>query len=165
MTPVYQTLFNAGTVKGELPGNCLQAAIASLLDMRLDDIPHFMSYGDDDWFKRYKEFLHESGYHYERTLHNPRDIGYDGCHKTWASIIKKLKGVNGYFLATVHSPTYFTPELVCAFETTPTHAVIIDRDFNIVHDPNPNNKGIKEYPMPKFLWPNGIMAYDVINKR
>lgn len=163
MTPVYQTIFNAGTEKDQLPGNCLQATVASLLDLRLEEVPYFMVH--EDWFSKMREFLLSQGYHYERSMHNPRDLGYDGCHKTWYRTIKKLSGINGYFMATVHSPKFYTPEAVCAFSGMPTHAVIIDREFNIVHDPNPNYAGTKEYLMSRSLWPNGVMAYDVINKR
>jgi hypothetical protein len=161
MTPVYQTIFNSGKEKDELPGNCLQASVASLLDLPLDEVPHFLTH--EDWFGKLREFLKEQGYHYERSMHNPRDLGYDGCFKTWVRAIEKLKGVNGYFLATVHSPKYWTSDAVCAFNGMPVHAVIIDRQFNIVHDPHPINAGMKEYPMHRALWPNGIMAYDVIN--
>lgn len=163
MTPVYQTIINCGDDKEQLPGNCLQAAVASLLDLNLDEVPHFLVHGDE-WFERMKIFLNEKGYYYERSMHNPRDLGYDGCHKTWWRTIKKLAGIEGYFLATVHSPKYWTAEAVCSFEGMPVHAVIIDRDFNIVHDPNPNYAGTKEYPMSNSLWPNGVLAYDVINK-
>lgn len=162
MTPVYQTIFNAGTDKTQTPGNCLQAAVASLLDLQLEEVPHFLCY--EDWFVRMKQFLSDEGYAYNRSMHNPRDAGYDGCHKTWWKTIKHLKGVNGFFLAEVHSPKFFTAEAVCAFKGMPTHAVIIDRDFNIVHDPNPNYADTKEYPMSRILWPNGVLSYEVIYK-
>jgi predicted XRE-type DNA-binding protein len=37
MTPVDQTLFNSETTQG----NCMQAAVASLLDLPLSEVPHF----------------------------------------------------------------------------------------------------------------------------
>ena len=42
------------------------------------------------------------------------------------------KGVNGYFYAGVHSQTF----------KDVSHAVIVDMDLNIVHDPNPNQKAL-----------------------
>jgi hypothetical protein len=44
MTPLDQTVFATDDPAGPV-GNCLQAAIASLLDLPLDAVPHFV--GDD----------------------------------------------------------------------------------------------------------------------
>lgn len=44
VTPVHQTIFATGDPDSPV-GNCLQAAIASLLDLPIDDVPHFV--GDD----------------------------------------------------------------------------------------------------------------------
>ncbi|MER8030719.1 hypothetical protein ABTZ78_17370 [Streptomyces bauhiniae] len=41
-------------------GNCLQAATASLLDLPLDDVPHFAEH--DDWLERLAAFCHSYGY-------------------------------------------------------------------------------------------------------
>ena len=67
------------------------------------------------------------------------DRGYDlGCFSSMKDInlIKDIlevdKGVNGYWLATVASVFH---------SGGVTHSVIIDKDLNVVHDPNPNNKG------------------------
>lgn len=44
MRPVMQTTFAAKDDGGEwlARGNCLQAALASLFDLDLDDVPHFV---------------------------------------------------------------------------------------------------------------------------
>lgn len=42
------------------PGNCLQAAVASLLELPLDEVPHFVEY--DDWLERLAEFCTAHGY-------------------------------------------------------------------------------------------------------
>ena len=76
---------------------------------------------------------------------------------------KKLyreEGVNGYFFATVLSPNYFTLTNYLA-----AHAVVIDRDYNIVHDPNPSYKNIKGYPLRKLLGYNGIIDVFLINPK
>jgi hypothetical protein len=41
--PVYQTKFGAGE------GNCLQAALASVLELDLEDVPNFAEYGNRFW--------------------------------------------------------------------------------------------------------------------
>lgn len=42
------------------PGNCLQAAVASLLDLDLDDVPHFIVH--EDWLERMVLFARLHGY-------------------------------------------------------------------------------------------------------
>lgn len=59
MTPQKQTIFSVekkGTV-----GNCLSACVASLLDLRIEDIPHF-SWHMSDWFMVLYKFVEENGY-------------------------------------------------------------------------------------------------------
>lgn len=47
MIPVLQT--HHGGPGAEIPGNCMQAAIASLLELTLDDVPHFVQHHADPW--------------------------------------------------------------------------------------------------------------------
>ncbi|WP_329140922.1 hypothetical protein [Streptomyces sp. NBC_00670] len=42
------------------PGNCLQACIASLLDLPLDDVPHFLLHAD--WTAALQEFVTAHGH-------------------------------------------------------------------------------------------------------
>lgn len=42
------------------PGNCLQAAVASLLDLQLDDVPHFIEH--EDWLERFAAFCNAHGF-------------------------------------------------------------------------------------------------------
>lgn len=59
MTPQKQTIFShekKGTV-----GNCLSACVASLLDMQIEDLPHF-SWHMSDWFRILYMFLEDHGY-------------------------------------------------------------------------------------------------------
>lgn len=53
MTPVTQTLFRDEA--NGTRGNCLQAAVASVLDLPLDAVPHFVSF--DDWASVFIDFL------------------------------------------------------------------------------------------------------------
>jgi hypothetical protein len=61
MRPVTQTIFHDDP--DGRPGNCLQACIASLLDLPLDDVPHFLLH--DDWTGALEQFLTAHG----RRLH------------------------------------------------------------------------------------------------
>lgn len=55
MTPVDQTLFH--DPDGAVIGNCMQAAVASILDLPLDDVPHFAA--ADDWDHLFARWLHD----------------------------------------------------------------------------------------------------------
>ena len=48
------------------PGNCLQAAVASLLELPLDGVPHFIE--RDDWLEWFVDFCTARGY---RPLQRP----------------------------------------------------------------------------------------------
>lgn len=58
MIPTTQTIL-AGDPSG-IPGNCLQAAVAALLEMPLGDVPHFVEH--DDWLERLVAFGETFGY-------------------------------------------------------------------------------------------------------
>lgn len=53
MKPVYQTQFGANA------GNCFQACIASILEMPLKNVPHFML--ERDWITAFDSFLARFG--------------------------------------------------------------------------------------------------------
>lgn len=61
MTPVHQTKFK--DAERGIRGNCLQAAVASVLDLPLDEVPHFIEH--DDWERVFSDFLHARGLDYE----------------------------------------------------------------------------------------------------
>ena len=118
MTPVYQTVIHKGH------GNCMQATIASLFDLTLDEVPNFIEL-DCDWFNVMGKMYSDRGY--DLCCFNPR-----GRIELVKEVLKVDKGVNGYWYASVAS---------IFFGNDVTHSVIIDKDLNVVHDPNPNNKG------------------------
>ena len=51
MKPIFQTILTPPH------GNCLQASIASILELELDDVPNFMLEDDDNWRKAYLDFM------------------------------------------------------------------------------------------------------------
>jgi hypothetical protein len=160
MIKVYQTIVDKGH------GNCMQAAVASLFELPLEAVPDFKALGYE-WFQAFYDFIKKQGYDYDGCLYNynqwrminkregkPTAKLRNRLHK-----IKKMEGVGGYFFASVYSPKYYNPN-----EKPPvTHAVIIDKKFNIVHDVNPNNTGIITYPESKYLKYNGILDIYMIN--
>lgn len=128
MKKVFQTIIDKDH------GNCEQAAIASLLERELNDIPNFIEFKADD--RKFDQtvigFLNSEG--------------FDACcinrrrERDTTEFLKKVArfdgGYKGYFYASVLSQT---------FEGV-SHAVIIDMDLNIVHDPNPNQRALKLTP-------------------
>lgn len=118
MIPVYQTIVNADT-KGEVPGDCLRAAVASLLELNITQVPHFLMFGDD-WFRMMYSFIRFMGYglHYE---YYSKSV-IDNKFPMKDHLVKK--GI----IASVPSKTF----------KDATHAVIINSEGRVIHDPNPN---------------------------
>ncbi len=150
MKKVYQTIVDLGK------GNCMQAAIAALFDEDLENVPEFIEIGREKgtWLPEFCEFLNERGYDYNGVLFRNAQLENYKLDE-----VKNLEGVNGYFYASVYSPKY-NPN---GDKGGVTHAVIVDKDLNIVFDPNPNYpEGIK-YPTHEEGY-NGIINIYVIEK-
>lgn len=158
MIKVYQTIIDRHI------GNCMQAAIASLFEKSLEEVPNFKAL-KEMWFSAIYEFVEKQGYEFEGTLYNNKlylknKLHVEGNNDRFPEI-KEMTGVNGFFFATVYSPKYYNPN----DESPATHAVIIDKNFNIVHDPNPNYKDIINYPEVDVVGYNGIINIFMINEK
>ncbi len=133
MKKVFQTIVDKGK------GNCMQAAVASLFDMELNDVPNFIEfednekYPDTNHFIEMNKFYRERGYEEGITYISRRK---DDSVEFMIKVAKFDGGINGYLDATVKSQTF--PDSY--------HSVIIDTDLNIVHDPNPNQLALKLTP-------------------
>jgi hypothetical protein len=113
-------------------GNCAQAVIATLFGMEIEDVPDFVSNhhikpmaAEIVKFHRNKGF--KAGYIYK----NDHKMG-----KSLLDIANNDDGVNGFFYAVVKSKT---------FEGS-LHAVVVDKELNIIHDPNPNGRCLELHP-------------------
>lgn len=153
MTPVFQTIVSDTT------GNCGQAVLATLFDLPLNAVPHLILLPDDVYWDAYLTFLRKMGYEYSNYAINPnRDDLPDDVKRQYEYFNGELPdfgGVNGLFEATVIS-NYSTKERIV------THAVICDKNFNIIHDPNPNYN--RNYPRQDELGYNGIIGVTLIKK-
>lgn len=116
MKKVYQTVVD------KEHGNCMQASVASSLDLDLEEVPNFIELGDK-WYEVFDDFIRKYGY-------EPNYIS-GNVHELY-NVAKFDNGVNGYFYGVVDSQTF----------KGGTHAVIVDRFMNIIHDPNPNGKAL-----------------------
>jgi len=162
MHKVFQTIIASSN--GQKPwGNCVQAAVASLFELPLEEVPHFLheedwvKYNATDWFDCYYQFLKTRGYRLKGTKYNTRRLGFWG-EDTFKNITVE-DSINGYFEATVYSPGFFDRnEYITNYNyLNGLHAVIIDKDFNIVHDPNPNYQGTEKYPLHEWIGYNGVL--------
>jgi len=156
MKKVYQTIMDPKK------GNCMQAAYATLFNLELDQVPNFILY-EDRWFGVLWEFLKTQGVLYSYSVNNNRafDVMGDSSGDTAKKKdrfpeIKKREGVNGLYAAVVFSPRYFDMNA----KVLVSHQVLIDSDFNIVFDPNPQNKGIFKYPLADEMGYNGVKSVE-----
>lgn len=110
-------------------GDCARAVIASLFDKDISEVPQFFPDGTQAY--EIVKFFKSQGFE-DVTFYNRRDDRFP----TIEEVAKYDGGFNGYFYASVPSQT---------FEGV-SHAVIVDIDLNIVHDPNPNQLALKLSP-------------------
>ena len=114
MIKVYQTRIS------NTDGNCAQATIASLLNLKLKDVPDFaQNHHIKPMNSEIIKFLRSKGFNTQYSIPPKKLINN--------------KGINGYFYAIVKSQTFNNTQ----------HAVVIDKHLNIIHDPNPNGKCLK----------------------
>lgn len=124
MTPVTQTRFYDPTQPAHLQrGNCLQAVIASLLDLPLEQVPHFVqdhvdNDGDTnpawDWWIRMTGWFCDRGW----GLHHGLPLtDFPGEHLAVSGPSPRGGGI---------------------------HHIVIYRDGAMVHDPHPDRTGLVE---------------------
>lgn len=107
MKPVMQTLF------GNEKGNCMQACLASLLELALDQVPNFVEYRSR-WHDKYVEFCRSYGVY---PLYFP------------AEAVESPEVFQGYYDLSVET------------ERSLLHSVIA-KDGQIIHDPYPGGSTI-----------------------
>lgn len=108
MKPVDQTRF------GVPEGNCFAACVASLLELPLEQVPHFPDHGAD-WYSAFRDWLRARRlYPVCFEVKRPEDGRPDGMH------ILSGKSPRGEFL----------------------HSVVAKGAY-IVHDPHPSRAGIR----------------------
>jgi hypothetical protein len=154
MIPVYQTIVDAGK------GNCMQAAVASLFEMQLDEVPNFIELDNPNHV--FLQMALDKGYDVLGSLYNYPNSEYSSIHRLKD---KDLIGIKGLFYASVYSPKYYDKEKGINRMQQVTHAVLIDKNYNIVFDPNPNYKGLLKYPEADVLGYNGILNVTMINEK
>ena len=111
MIKIYQTKFCGIDAPIGERGNCWQAAVASVLELPLTEVPDIQLYDDDRvWFDKFREWLEQYG------------LGAIGL-ATGGNIT-----LQGYHLIECKSTTLKNGEL----------HVVVGLNGKVVHDPNPN---------------------------
>jgi hypothetical protein len=116
VTPLLQTILGTDDPT-QMPGNCLQAALASLLDLPLDDVPHFVG---DDWATNGERYWSAEWYRW--------------CERRGLSLAHGRQPAPGeYYLAAGSSPRGVDRSHIAVY-----------RDGQLVHDPHPDGTGLVE---------------------
>ena len=117
MKPIYQTKFRGSDSPVGERGNCFQAAVASLLELPLEEAPDIQEYDEEmKWFDIFREWL------------NKRGLTAFGL-STEGNIL-----LQGYHLIETKSTTLQNGEL----------HVCVGYNQKIIHDPNPNATSVGE---------------------
>ena len=153
-------------------GDCYKCAIASILDLEYDEVPHFIEFGEN-WLLEAQKFFKEHGYDYSgKELYNPRvafleNPTWNVLENVWPvdhctfNVLTEDMGINGLFLASVYSPKYTNAN---ENPTAHLHSVLCDIDFNIVFDPQKEYEKVVNYSYSRLIEYNGIRSIDVIKK-
>lgn len=81
-------------------GNCLQAAVASIIEFELESVPHFAALPDDTWFDQMCNWLNENGF----DIYDYDAEDMPSCDEYMLVIGKSPRGVS-------HSVVYYKGEL------------------------------------------------------
>lgn len=104
-------------------GDCCRAAVASLLETPLEEVPEF-EHITSGQHMAVVSFVESLGYEYHGCLK------FDGTNKE--ALKRQGPGIGGHFYAAGQSPR--RQEI--------HHAVVIDQEGNIAHDPHPSRDGV-----------------------
>ena len=130
MIPVHQKIIHKGY------GDCMRATIASLLELPLEAVPHFLMFSEGMWMRNMTMFWKANGYKYNGSGYPARPAG----KRVWFSNGRKYSNnarpqtplrledsFNGYFYASVPSLNF----------NNVGHALVMDMNGYCAHDPSP----------------------------
>ncbi len=118
MTPVKQTRLGKN-------GNCFEASIACLLNLKLEEVPDLLAYEHGPWMEKLNNWLAK-----EYKL-------------TYMEVHIPIKEADDFF----SDKDFF--HIICGNTTRSTHIkhAVIGRKGKMVHDPHPSNIGLVEDDM------------------
>jgi len=110
MKKVYQTKFGGLDTPIDERGNCFQAAVASILEIPIEESINIQDWNGTEWFDKFREWLEQFGL-------STIGLATDGNIT-----------IQGYHLIECESTTLNNGEL----------HVVVGLNQEVVHDPNPN---------------------------
>jgi len=128
MKPIKQTIF------GEGKGNCLSACIASILELKIEEVPVFIS---SDWWNDLQKWLQSKGY-FAIDIEAKNKEGYCNFYEV-------PKGL--YVILTGDSPRGDFLHCVVGIIDYDNNKMIA----NYIHDPHPDNSFLKNIQRIKFI--------------
>lgn len=122
---IHQTQFGV-SISSESPGNCTQAAVATLTGLGLDDVPHFVGL----------------------TLGDPRGDAWFHVLDTWSRDRFGIAWLPVEPLSILDQPFSVPRSRVLFLGGGPSprgpwgHSVVVDANLDLVWDPNPGGEGV-----------------------
>lgn len=138
MKPVMQTIVRANQEFLIVPGDSLRAGVASMFELNILQVPHFLLFGKR-WYSMLYSFLWAIGYKLEYYTSIDREE------------FSRKHLINGCILASVKSKTF----------KNGTHCVLVNSKGRVLHDPNPN----QWYKDINIIETKDIVGWHVIRKR
>ena len=130
-----QTFFGDGS-DGSTPGNCFQASVAGILDLPLEDVPHFVAM--DDWWGGVCDWVAENDYLLYR--YEPQFDEYSTYEEGWlvTAPVDKVPH-NRVSIASGMGPRGYQ------------HAVLWQHG-KLAHDPHPSRDGLLGEPEDYWIF-------------
>lgn len=146
MIPVDQTLFGGleAVAAGDEPGDCLRAVVASIMERRLDEVPHFSDTGPTR----------------------------PGNARVWAYALVGWLFTEGVVLwpFEISNPDLLPSAILPGYSILSgpgprghRHCVVGYQGF-VVHDPHPSRDGLIEIDSLELLVPIGDRAHEVLSR-
>ena len=126
------------TVVDKDKGDCVRAAIASMFELEIEQVPHFVLFQGDMWWTMFCSYVWGLGYELEG-YYTPKERQFEPADL-----------INGCILASVTSGY-----------SGRTHAVLIDSKGVVIHDPSP----CKHWLGKDVLASRKLLHWDRIIKR
>lgn len=119
MKPVFMTKFGGSEAPEEEQGNCIAACLASLFEIELSDVPDFAgTITNGKWYVILSTWLAKRNL--ELSFYPVKNV---------------VPPVQGYYMLGCKSTTLKNPD---------DGHMVIAQNGQVVHDPNPNAKGVGE---------------------
>ena len=111
-------------------GDCFRACVASLLEVPYEDAFDLYSMIGASWMEAFFPWLKQRGFEFNGMFNV-----WNGKENTltWEELRNRSVGIKGCFIGWGISPRYTDGT---------THAVIVDGNGKVIHDPHPSKQGV-----------------------